>query len=263
MVNWMSRLGALVFGRPKSLDPSPSPMFLAPWKYTPHANQIPRKVHCLWLTHNSEVMFDQMKQCFARLVALHPDWEIQLHDRHSVEECVRRYPAILPTFENASLIAQCDIGRLAVVGVYGGIYVDLDAMAQRSFNGLFDAYTGHSFIALTEQSMSAPGNKQSTRIANFAFAAKAGDPIIDLCFEYISERLGAQDPPYDRDSDNFVIWSTGPDVISTVIHGLLPEHCIWPVDLPRAIETNVVVVNEKEGRRYIRHGGGGSWRSGR
>lgn len=209
-------------------------------------------------------MYDGMKQCFAHMIARHTDWEIQLHDRASVEECVACYPEISATFRSASFIAQCDIGRFAVVGVHGGVYLDLDVVVARSLNDLLDAYARHTFLAFTERSMGRPGSEHNTRIANYAFAARPRDPFIDLCFEIISERLsGAGGEDRARDSDEFVLWSTGPDVISTAIHSLLPEHSIVPTRPKPCIESSLAVVSKKECDRYFRHSGAGTWRQSR
>ena len=267
-MTWTARLGRLLPRAAGHRLPLPATPYASPWRQAPadtrrpaSGGRIPRNIHCMWLGYDAPVMGDLFQRCFARMVALHPGWDIVLHDRPSVEACLARYPAIAEAYAGASAIAQCDIGRLAVLGTLGGIYLDLDVTVRRPLDRLFDDYADRSLITFTEQPMGTAGNRHNTRVANYALAVAPGDPVVDLCFDVIAERLASSTPPHDRDSDDYVIWSTGPDVVSTVIHGLLPGHSVVPVALPRDVDTDAAVVSLKETRRYLRHGGGATWRA--
>lgn len=152
-------------------------------------------------------------------------------------------------------VTKTDIGRVLVVYCNGGMYSDADCFIQKPFNRhtekhnvlLFTEHLCNSVEDLGPRECKNPENVH--RIANFCFGSKrAKHPffkeVLEECIRRLDQLLRIEKKTTFEQSD--VLWTCGPDVITTVYHRSKQNY------------TDVYVYD----RTFLRHKCYGSWRNG-
>ncbi len=157
-------------------------------------------------------------------------------------------------------IQRADFARYAILYFCGGLYLDLDIRAKRPFRPLLAEKEGYGCILAEETQLALEFRERTAtfpirqglpadqrpecafRVSNFFMAAERGNAtmkrILDLCMA----RSG-----HEVREDYDVIFTTGPDVVSTVIDAHLDD--------------DVYVLPKPEFDRYFKHLGDGDWKN--
>lgn len=99
---------------------------------------IPRILHFMWLSPNDDSIPERYRPNVAQWTQYHPDWEIRTWNMTQVEELMQKhYPTYYQQFKSLpKVISKCDIARMAVLAVHGGVYTDLDFWCMRNIDPL-------------------------------------------------------------------------------------------------------------------------------
>jgi len=106
--------------------------------------RIPKIIHQIWL--GSEPPQD-IQQCISTVREKNPDYRYYLWDDNSIEDLVFLNKQLLQRTTN--LGQKSDIIRYAVLKQFGGVYLDTDFIAVKSFDSLLhlDFFTGIAYDA--------------------------------------------------------------------------------------------------------------------
>ena len=155
-------------------------------------------------------------------------------------------------------IQKSDFARYVVLKYHGGIYCDLDVEARRSFSALYRKHR-HADLFFEECTLSRDYIEQTRskrirngapecalRISNYILMARQGSEHIQGILDLCKDRRAL---PVQEDYD--VIYTTGPDVVSTHVDQFLgsdPGHRIQRL-------------SRSDSSRYLRHLCDGHWRT--
>jgi mannosyltransferase OCH1-like enzyme len=95
-----------------------------------YANQIPKKIHFLWLSKDEEKLGIPEKYLFnvKTYIEKNPDFEIILWDNQSIKILLEtKYPQYIELINSLTrVISKCDFIRFLIIYSEGGVYSDLD-----------------------------------------------------------------------------------------------------------------------------------------
>ena len=157
-------------------------------------------------------------------------WKIKLWNKSMVDKLLDKYPEykeLIPSFSRKVQIA--DLARLLILYDEGGHYFDLDCVPTNENlyehlntfepDNIFYSDRVMGYVLSTILGIMKPIRKfkaeHNSRIANFAFGGKVGDPIVKRNLELLKERC-LKYASYTSDYD--VIYKTGPDCTTTAVH---------------------------------------------
>jgi len=173
--------------------------FLEFQKFSQSEQKIPKKLHQIWL--GSELP-KHYKPLIKNLRKLHPDWEYKLWTDDNID-----FELINPDlFRRAKNMGQkSDILRYEILNKHGGVYLDLDHLAVRSFNSLIhlDSFAGlvyHSSPQITNGVIGSIANSRLTKTLCKFEAGFVENPNIEEVFN-----------------------TTGPQYFTQIIQSLLSE----------------------------------------
>jgi mannosyltransferase OCH1-like enzyme len=188
-------------------------------------------------------------------------WTVRLWGRKDVDLLLSKYPALealSATF--ARKVQKADLARYLIIYENGGFYFDLDCrpMAHSLYKDMHDPRVDAStvffiechitpeFAANTRQIPIRQGRPEDLeRIANFAFGAVAGHPILWDTLELLQLRCHAY-PEFNSDYD--ILYKTGPDGITESVH---TKKLIYK-------SPDVRIIDHKY---YMKHTCAGTWRN--
>jgi mannosyltransferase OCH1-like enzyme len=139
---------------------------------------------------------------------LHPDWEYRLWTDKDVDDFPWTNKKLFLQAENPGM--KSDIWRYEIVNQYGGLYVDTDMEAIRSFEKIHERlefYAGHL----------GPGHE----IACGIFASKPNSPILLHVIKNLKKSISLQD--FTKFDPNAVMEATGPMFFTRMINSVLPK----------------------------------------
>ncbi len=152
-------------------------------------------------------------------------------------------------------VQKCDIARLFVVWLEGGVYFDLDCrpkdgqalaklLAQAEATVFVENVQPMSYTKTTGQRFPIRGgvNEQQVRLANFSFAASSKHPVFERFLTTMEARLKAAPANLD---DYGVLYTTGPDMVTDSL-----------ID-----RTGLTSLQTIDHRPYMVHSETGTWRS--
>jgi mannosyltransferase OCH1-like enzyme len=162
-------------------------------------------------------------ECVARIRALHPSWDVRLVIAAERREFIRtRAPGLLALYDfYPRPVQKADLFRVIAVKTIGGFYLDTDVYLRVPLDEL-----RRSCLVLAEEwAMDAASFQQrhhsaSTdirdrlQIGNYGFGGSHGHWFFDEIISEMIRRAGAVNPSCTTDED--ILFSTGPDVFSTV-----------------------------------------------
>ena len=96
---------------------------------------IPKLIHMTWKTR--DVVNDDhplIEHGLKSLVALNPDWELQLHEDAEVDQYLQESMTYdeYSLIRNAGIVQKSDLWRLYKIHNEGGLYVDIDRICNQS-----------------------------------------------------------------------------------------------------------------------------------
>lgn len=114
---------------------------------------IEKIIHFIWIDFKDELnkntiipkkYIDNIESCRK----LNPDFEIKIWNGYDCYFFVKKYfPEYFDMYNNLKYpIQKCDIVRLMIVYIYGGIYSDVDRICIKSYNFLLDKYSKYNVI---------------------------------------------------------------------------------------------------------------------
>jgi len=178
---------------------------------------IPRIIHQTFKSGDLPLDYSRYRES---LISLHPGWEYKFYDDSACREAVLKYfPAFLPIYDRAKVIQKTDIFRVIVVYGEGGFYLDMDIECLNPLDDLceFRCVFGEE-LTLTEEVAERLGHRDRLRVANYMFGSEPGHPFL----LHILKRM-AGESRREILSENDVLESTGPGLVTTVYHDCRDE----------------------------------------
>ena len=206
-------------------------------------------VYGLWDTSPMPAHFQQTMDLWEK-----QGWTIKLWNKQMVDCLLDEYPEykpLIPSFTRKVQIA--DLARLLILFKEGGHYFDLDCVPTEHNlfahlnefgpNNVFylewrKGYLTSIKVGLTHRIRNWKPELPS-RIANFAFGSQPNDPVIKRNLDLLKYRC-TQFANHHTDYD--VIFKTGPDCTTTVVHEALDKEVL-------------------DNRFWMRHKGTGTWKN--
>ena len=114
---------------------------------------IEKIIHFIWIDFKDElnqntIIPDNYMTNIENCKKLNPDFEIKIWNGYDCYFFVKKnFPKYFNTYNNLKYpIQKCDIVRLMIVYIYGGIYSDVDRICLKSYNYLLDKYKKYNVI---------------------------------------------------------------------------------------------------------------------
>ncbi len=170
----------------------------------PIIDKIPKIIHQIWVGKNP--IPEKYKEYMKTWQIIHPDWEYKLWTDEDVDDFPWRNKDLFLQAENPGM--KSDIWRYEIINQYGGLYVDTDMEAIRSFEAIHSRLEFYAGL----------GGRRL--IINSVFASKPNSPILNKIIEGLKESVHCQ----SYDSFNFitVLHATGPYFFTKMINMVLP-----------------------------------------
>jgi mannosyltransferase OCH1-like enzyme len=216
---------------------------------------IPPVVHIIWYGVDAPSPLHHPNQKYSRgynSILKNSNCEIKVWTKNDCEYLIRQYPEYEGIYRGANNIMKYDIMRYLIVYCCGGTYLDADIVLKKPLERITanECFFIENIVPLnrTNPGYSEPIRKgvleHPIRIANYAFSSKPGNPIFIEFLAEIRRRMYVQPVPKN---DYDVLYLTGPDVVTTVIHAM-----------KKVISINVVSKLVSGG--IIEHTCAGEWR---
>ena len=184
---------------------------------------IPKKIFC---THTSRHSLEpKLKFCVQIMEEMHPDWEFQFFSDGDCQDFIKKET---PEFEELynwypRSVMKADLFRLLVVWRFGGFYLDTDLLLKKPLDPLCD----HSVVFAYEYLMDhrefdkryplwMRTREKNLTLANYAFGSESRHPFISAILSELIYRT--QFIEVENVTDMDVIYSTGPDAVTTVYY---------------------------------------------
>lgn len=99
---------------------------------------IPHTLHLMWLSHKVDARTEKAEATRVAWQQRMPHWKVQLWTWDMVIELIQKhYPEYYEVFVKLPrIISCCDIARMMILTVHGGVYVDLDFYLDRPLDSL-------------------------------------------------------------------------------------------------------------------------------
>ena len=171
----------------------------------PIIDEIPKIIHQIWV--GNKPIPENYKKFMKTWLIIHPDWEYRLWTDEDVDDFPWRNKELFLKAKNPGM--KSDIWRYEIVNQFGGLYVDTDMEAIRSFEPLHsrvEFYAGYY--------------TNDCCIANGIFASKPNSPILTKIIDRIEESICC----YNFDSFDFesILLATGPYFFTKMLKKILP-----------------------------------------
>jgi hypothetical protein len=150
---------------------------------------------------------------------VHPDWQYRFWDRDSIlAEAQAHFPDLVPELRDETsslaLIERCDVGRLVVLAVHGGVYSDLDYVPKKRHDPLLEAFDA-------DREADCAMARELAHHTNCWIAAKPGSRFLT---QYAIPLIQSRFRPdwgvlniVPRIGHLMTLWKTGPEAIEDAI----------------------------------------------
>jgi len=218
---------------------------------------IPSVVHLVWhgidapspAYHPNKIY----SQGFASIVK-NSNCEVKIWSKADCENLILEYPQYEGIYRKATNIMKFDIIRYLIIYHSGGTYLDVDVLLKKSLKNITanECFFVEKIITnvANHDARYEPIRKgvpeHPVRIANYAFSSKPKNPIFIEILTEIRRRMHLQPSP-KKDYD--VLYLTGPDVVTTVVHRLSAVSRMKINIIPQKISKSIFV-----------HASAGEWR---
>jgi mannosyltransferase OCH1-like enzyme len=218
--------------------------------------KIPSIVHIIWYGVDAPSPLHHPNEKYRRgyeSIVKNSMCEIKLWTKSNCEYLVQQYPQYESMYRTANNIMKYDIMRYLIVYHCGGTYLDADIVLKTSLENITanECFFIENIVPLSRNN---PGYyepirkgvlEHPIRIANYAFSSKPKNPIFLEFLAEVRRRMFTQPVPK---CDYDVLYLTGPDVVTSVIHTI---HKTTPVNVVSKLVSNSI----------IEHTCAGEWRS--
>ena len=218
---------------------------------------IPSVVHLVWhgidapspAYHPNKIY----SQGFASIVK-NSNCEVKIWSKADCENLILEYPQYEGIYRKATNIMKFDIIRYLIIYHSGGTYLDVDVLLKKPLKNITanECFFVEKIITnvANHDARYEPIRKgvpeHPVRIANYAFSSKPKNTIFIEILTEIRRRMHLQPSP-KKDYD--VLYLTGPDVITTVVHRLSAVSRMKINIIPQKISKSIFV-----------HASAGEWR---
>jgi mannosyltransferase OCH1-like enzyme len=218
---------------------------------------IPSVVHLVWhgidapspAYHPNKIY----SQGFTSIVK-NSNCEVKIWSKADCENLILEYPQYEGIYRKATNIMKFDIIRYLIIYHSGGTYLDVDVLLKKSLKNITanECFFVEKIITnvANHDARYEPIRKgvpeHPVRIANYAFSSKPKNPIFIEILTEIRRRMHLQPSP-KKDYD--VLYLTGPDVVTTVVHRLSAVSRMKINIIPQKISKSIFV-----------HASAGEWR---
>lgn len=123
---------------------------------------------------------DLVKRCRASWVRLNPDYEVRALDQHSLFDYITLAEGISPERKDLSIQKIANLGRLALLSRYGGVWADATVMCIRPLDEWLGPYLESGFFAFRN-----PGIDRL--MSNWFIAAEPDSIILQRLYKNVSD----------------------------------------------------------------------------
>jgi len=164
---------------------------------------IPKIIHQMWLSPNNNdppVKYSIAQKTWKNW---HPSWQIKIWNTEKIDHLVLKYfPQYYEEFKNLpKIISRCDIARMMVVYLEGGLYSDLDFYCMKPFDEFLNNKELVLFQEIPEHQI------HGKKLFNGIFAAKKHHPFLK---DYIDQMFINIKKTPDSLLSFYVMNTTGP-----------------------------------------------------
>ena len=202
------------------------------------AGAVPHIIHQIWLgPYPLPSFFHEYQNA---LIKLHPDWKYCLWTDADIEsEC----PSLWPYIEASTNYGQkSDLVRLEILSRYGGVYLDVDVLAIKSFDSVADRYD--FFAGLEAPHYIGERSPHHLFISNAIIGCVAHHPVLQIWKEKILKKWDCVQK-MDIDYVQKVLLSTFFTFGDAVLEGIqasprsvvFPPTYFYPIKPPNKTET--------------------------
>eukprot|EP01065_Artemidia_motanka_P015979 TRINITY_DN1968_c6_g1_i1.p1 TRINITY_DN1968_c6_g1~~TRINITY_DN1968_c6_g1_i1.p1 ORF type:complete len:408 (+),score=120.37 TRINITY_DN1968_c6_g1_i1:55-1278(+) len=229
--------------------------------------ELDRNIWLVWGLWDSSEMPPQAAEGVKRFEKLNPGWTVRVVGPAYAEQLLNSsFPEAVDVWRKAAPVVRGDLLRLLLVMKHGGLYADVDSIFRSGVEDIlrlhgFDV-SRHDALFFTETVLEVGQMYDSarvplrngvpeigTRVANYAFYARAGSDVmrnlVTLALYRLARlqtvaagkpRSGDQGPHGGYD----VLYAAGPDCVTEAVWGgegtaLLPRVVLAPFESPNAI----------------------------
>ena len=174
---------------------------------------IPKIIHLMW---KNKTIPDKYYHLVETIKNNHSNWNIIIWTDDEMFQYMEEYGSeYLEMYINFPYtIQRCDFFRLFIVYKMGGIYLDIDIEMIKSFNEL-PTYIDIFFPCekkLSKKQLIEHNNRDSIRIANYAFGSQPNHPFLNYLLSNITINK------IEKTERNYVLETTGPGYLTTQYH---------------------------------------------
>lgn len=112
---------------------------------------IPKVIHQTWRANELPELFQKVYE-YNKEINSNFEFKLWTHEpaNPDIENLIKeKFTDIFPIYEKCKMgVQKADIGRLAILYEYGGIYTDLDILYLKSFDDLIDYNSNNIYMAL-------------------------------------------------------------------------------------------------------------------
>jgi mannosyltransferase OCH1-like enzyme len=207
---------------------------------------IPPVVHIIWYGVDAHSPLDHPNQKYRRgysSILKNSMCEVKVWTKSDCEHLIEQYPEYEGMYRQANNIMKYDIMRYLIVYCCGGTYLDADIVLKKSLANITakECFFIENIVPLRRNN---PGYyepirrgvlEHPIRIANYAFSSKPYNPIFLEFLAEVRRRMYIQPAPKN---DYDVLYLTGPDVVTTVIHAMKKS---VPINIVSKLVSNGIV----------------------
>lgn len=169
---------------------------------------IPKIIHYCWMS--KDAFPREIKECIDSWHKLMPDYEIKLWNSENFDVNICQYTKEAMACKKYAFVS--DYIRLYALYAEGGIYLDSDVKAIKTFDSLLDE---RAFI----------GFESGGRTGPWLIASEAGNPLIKELLDYYTEKSF-----YKDDGEMDQVPNTVPVTNTLIEHGLLPDNRVQKLE---------------------------------
>jgi len=164
-----------------------------------------KNIFQIWFVINNSEIPDKWKKAQESVISMNPNWNyILVTEDYALDKIKQYFPDFYDTYTSFKYtIQRIDAIRYVLLYVYGGIYLDLDYICNKSFDG----------IVLDKEVGLIKSNNTPGVFTNSFIASKKGSEFWLKCINQMKRKL----PVYLRLTKHFEIMnSTGPFMLNYV-----------------------------------------------
>ena len=242
---------------------------------------IPKRLHLVWY-QGWDRLPSRYQDSLSRWHRLHPEWDVRLWDQPKMEGLLRRMPKWAPLYYSCYyMISRCDVGRLAILDLLGGVYADVDTVCFQPLDGLLEEVERQGCTGFLAQGTVPvlsllPGHRQLLQrlripsVSNCGMGFEAGHPYLAHLRSQMQKNTASWVADVLHPVKGLeVVWTTGPIALSMALKAHPQGVHILPLELWQSRRTvggpssQDYLHQVSTTGAYAAHWGEGSWEQSR